>query len=252
MSTLPIQYLSKLTAKPRTRRADLHIGVILTFVAGALNAGGFLAIGQYTSHITGMVSALADQLVLRNVELAGIAAVSWIAFASGAASTALLVNYLRRRGVRNLYAIPLLVEALLILLFGTFGGTLRQHELADVSLAVITLCFTMGLQNALITKISKAEIRTTHLTGLTTDLGIEIGKLLYWNRTHPADTSDAVRADRVKLRIHASLIASFLGGGIAGALCFNYAGFMSTVPLAFALAAIAIAPALERQAARHT
>lgn len=246
MSSLAIQYLSKLTARPRTRRADLHIGMILTFVAGALNAGGFLAIGQYTSHITGMVSTLADQLVLRNFAFAGIAAVSWMAFATGAGSTALIVNYLRRRGVRNLYAIPLMVEAVLILLFGTFGGTLRQHELADVSLAVITLCFTMGLQNALITKISRSEIRTTHLTGLTTDLGIEIGKLLYWNRGHADDEEGPVRANRDKLRIHASLISAFFLGGIAGALCFHHAGFMSTVPLALALATIAIAPAFKR------
>lgn len=243
---MPIRYLSTLTAQPRTRRADLHMGVVLTFVAGALNAGGFLAIGQYTSHITGMVSTFADQLVLRHADLAGIAAVSWLAFASGAASTALMVNYLRRRGVRNLYALPLLAEATLILLFGTFGGTLRQHELADVSLAVITLCFTMGLQNALITKISRAEIRTTHLTGLTTDLGIEIGKLLYLNRSDCGDTAAAVRADRDKLRVHAGLIASFLIGGIGGALGFNIAGFICTVPLALSLAAIALAPALAR------
>ena len=179
---MPIPYLSGLTAKPRSRQADLHIGVILTLVAGALNAGGFLAIGQYTSHMTGMVSTFADQVVLRNFELAGIAAISWLAFVSGAATTALVVNYLRRAKVGNVYAVPLLIEATLILLFGAFGGTLQKHELVDVSLAVITLCFTMGLQNALITKISRAEIRTTHLTGLTTDMGIEIGKLLYWNR----------------------------------------------------------------------
>jgi uncharacterized membrane protein YoaK (UPF0700 family) len=245
MPPYSIAYLATLTAKPRTRRADLHIGVILTFVAGALNAGGFLAIGQYTSHITGMVSAFADQLVLRHFEVAGIAAISWMAFAAGAATTALMVNYLRRSSVRNLYALPLLAEAMLILLFGTFGGTLRQHELADVSLAVITLCFTMGLQNALITKISRAEIRTTHLTGLTTDMGIELGKLLYWNRVAHHDEG-AVIADARKLRIHASLIASFLVGAIAGALCFNYAGYVSTIPLALALAAIAIAPALNR------
>jgi uncharacterized membrane protein YoaK (UPF0700 family) len=241
---MPIQYLSGLTAKPRTGRADLHIGVILTLVAGALNAGGFLAIGQYTSHMTGMVSAFADQLVLRNFALASIAAISWIAFVAGAVVTALMVNYLHRAEVHNAYAAPLLLEATLILLFGAFGSTLKKHELVDVSLAVITLCFTMGLQNALITKISRAEIRTTHLTGLTTDLGIEIGKLLYWNRHRPGDNRIPVRANRNKLRIHAILIASFLVGGIAGALGFHYAGFISTVPLALALAAIAIAPAL--------
>lgn len=244
---MPIQYLSGLTAKPRTGQADLHIGVILAAVAGALNAGGFLAIGQYTSHMTGMVSTFADQVVLRNFALASIAATSWLAFLAGAASTALMVNYLHRAEVRNLYAVPLLIEAGLILLFGAFGGTLQKHEFVDVSLAVITLCFTMGLQNALITKISRAEIRTTHLTGLTTDLGIEIGKLLYWNSDRPGDNRVAVRANMNKLRIHSTLIAAFVAGGIAGAFGFNYAGFISTVPLALALAAISIAPALNRQ-----
>lgn len=239
---MPIQYLHGLTAKTRTRQSDLHIGVILTLVAGALNAGGFLAIGQYTSHITGMVSALADQLVLRNYQFAGIAAMSWLAFVSGAATTALLVNYLRGANVGNAYAVPLLIEAFLILAFGAFGGTLRKHEFGDLSIAAITLCFTMGLQNALITKISRAEIRTTHLTGLTTDMGIEIGKLLYWNRRHDGDGHVAVTANLRKLHVHATLIGAFLVGGLAGALGFNYAGFISTVPLAIALAAIAIAP----------
>jgi uncharacterized membrane protein YoaK (UPF0700 family) len=247
---MPIQYLSALTAKPRTGQANLHIGVILTLVAGALNAGGFLAIGQYTSHMTGMVSAFADQLVLRNFTLASIAAISWIAFVTGAAVAALMVNYLHRAAVAHVYAAPLLLEASLILLFGAFGATLKKHELVDVSLAVITLCFTMGLQNALITKISRAEIRTTHVTGLTTDLGIEIGKLLYWNRKQPDDNRVPVTANWNKLRIHAILIASFLVGGMAGALGFHYAGFISTVPLALALAAIALAPAVRAGARR--
>lgn len=241
---MPIRYLSGLTAKPRTPQADLHIGVILTVVAGALNAGGFLAIGQYTSHMTGMVSMFADQVVLHNAALAGIAAISWLAFVSGAAATALIVNYLRRANVGNVYAAPLLIEAALILVFGAFGGTLKKHELVDVSLAVLILCFTMGLQNALITKISRAEIRTTHLTGLTTDLGIELGKLLYWNRSVSGAGHGAIVANRRKLRVHATLIGAFLVGGIAGALGFNYAGFISTVPLALALGAISIAPAL--------
>ena len=243
---MPLQYLSGLTASPRTGQADLHIGVLLTLVAGALNAGGFLAIGQYTSHMTGIVSTLADQAVLRNVRLAGIAALSWLAFVGGAASTSLLVNYLRRTDMRNLYAVPLLVEALLILLFGAFGSVIRKDDTGDVACAAAILCFTMGLQNALITKISRAEIRTTHLTGLTTDLGIELGKLLYWRRASPDEEQVAARANVHKLRIHAGLILSFLVGGICGALGFQYAGFISTVPLALTLAAISVAPVMAR------
>lgn len=241
---MAINYLSSLTAKPRSQQANLHIGIILTLVAGALNAGGFLAVGQYTSHMTGMVSTLADQIVLRNYELALVALVSWLAFVCGAGATAMLVNHHRRHGVTNVYALPLLIEAALILVFGSFGGALEKREFAEVSLAVIILCLTMGLQNALITKISRAEIRTTHVTGLTTDMGIELGKLLYWNRDGQGGQRPAVVANRNKLRVHAVLVASFLVGGIAGAIGFKYLGFISALPLAIALAAIAIAPAL--------
>ena len=243
---MPITYLVNLTATPRSNKANLHIGALLTMVAGALNAGGFLAVGQYTSHMTGMVSTLADQLVLGNMEFAIVAVVSWLSFVMGAATTAILVNNRMRSGWRNVYALPLLIEAACILLFGSFGNTLGTREFADVSLAVIVLCFAMGLQNALITKISRAEIRTTHVTGLTTDLGIEIGKLVYWNYSHATDHAPAVMANRGKLKVHALLIFTFLLGGLLGALGFKYLGFVSTVPLAMILGFIALAPLFDQ------
>ncbi len=249
---MPIDFLSTLTSKPRTREANLGIGIVLTVVAGALNAGGFLAVGQYTSHMTGMVSTLADQLVLRDYPLAIVALASWLAFVVGAATTAILVNFLRRRGSANVYSIPLLIEAALILIFGSFGGALERREFADVSLAVIVLCLTMGLQNALITKISRAEIRTTHVTGLTTDLGIELGKLFYWNLNAGDSQAPAVTANRDKMKIHATLIGAFLLGGISGALGFKYLGFIAAAPLAIALSAIALAPLLRRDAAARS
>jgi len=217
------------------------LGIILAIVAGALNAGGYLAINQYTSHMTGMVSMFADQLVLGNFDLVTVAAGSWLAFVMGAACTAAMVSYGNRRDHSHVFARPLLLEAVLILIFGSIGGTLEQRELAEVSLAVILLCFTMGLQNALITKVSRAEIRTTHITGLTTDLGIELGKLFYWNRTNRDAMHPAILANRDKLRIHFLLIGAFLLGGIAGAMGFKYLGFVSAIPLALALALISLA-----------
>lgn len=246
---MTLDYLSRLTAKPRTGQANLHMGVLLALVAGALNAGGFLAVGQYTSHMTGMVSSFADQLVLGNFELVSVALVSWLAFVGGAAVTAILVNHNVRRGVENIYALPLMCEAACVLVFGSFGGTLQMQSFADVSLAVIILCFAMGLQNALITKISSAQIRTTHVTGLTTDLGIELGKLVYWNRQAETPGKEAVFANREKMRVHSILIGAFLTGGFSGAVGFNYLGFVSTVPLALVLGLVALAPAFRKKAA---
>ncbi|MBI3898212.1 MAG: DUF1275 domain-containing protein [Gammaproteobacteria bacterium] len=239
---MPINYLAQLTARERTARTNLHLGVSLAFVAGALNAGGFLAIGQYTSHMTGIVSAAADNLVLGNIALTVAAALSLLSFISGAGTTAVLVSYAKRNSGKNIYVVPLLIEAVLLLLFGIIGGTLRLHEIVSISLTAILLCYVMGLQNALVTKVSNAEIRTTHLTGLVTDIGIELGKLIYWNRGHRV-SQQAVRANRVRLRIHSLLAMAFFFGGVAGAFGFNHAGFASTIPLAVALVVMALAPA---------
>ncbi|HJW03606.1 MAG TPA: YoaK family protein [Azospira sp.] len=241
---MALAYLSALTAITRTPRANKHLGVVLAFVAGSLNAGGFLAVGQYTSHMTGILSAAADNLVLGNAYLVTVSLVSLLAFIGGAGLTAVLVNYGQRRGYANLFARPLLIEAVLILIFGWSGGVLQHHTLVTVSQTVVLLCFTMGLQNALITKISRAEIRTTHVTGLLTDLGIEVGKLFYWNRTATSATQGAVVANRQRLRIHLTLILAFFSGGVMGALGFKWFGFIAAMPLALLLAIVALAPGL--------
>lgn len=232
---MPIHYLASLTAPERTARANLHLGASLAFVAGALNAGGFLAIGQYTSHMTGMVSAAADNLVLGQIPMVITAALSVMSFVLGAASTAVMVNYSRRNSTRNQFMPPLLLEAVLLLVFGLMGANLQMRELVDMSLTAILLCYVMGLQNALVTKISNAEIRTTHVTGLVTDIGIELGKLFYWNRQFDGDKDFHVAANRTKLRVHLWLVASFFVGGVLGAFGFKYVGFSATIPLALGL-----------------
>ena len=134
---------------------------------------------------------------------------------------------------------------MLLLVFGLVGATLQLQTLVSVSLTAILLCFVMGLQNALITKISNAEIRTTHITGLVTDIGIELGRLVYWNRTQGA-TAPLVRANRTKLRVLGSLIFSFALGAVLGALGFKYLGYVSTVPLAIVLVVVSAAPFFRR------
>ena len=239
---MSFDYLASLTATVRTQRANLHLGVALAFVAGALNAGGFLAIGQYTSHMTGVVSSAADDLVLGKVAHAIAGLLALAAFISGAITTALMVNFSRRTPSTTTftYTAPLLLEAALLLVFGLVGATLKAHEFVSVSMTAILLCYVMGLQNALVTKISNAEIRTTHITGLVTDLGIELGRLIYWNRTGQL-FAPAVRANRAKLRVLGALISAFALGGIVGALGFKYVGYVSTVPLAVMLVVMSAA-----------
>jgi uncharacterized membrane protein YoaK (UPF0700 family) len=100
----------------------------------------------------------------------------------------------------------------------------------------------MGLQNAIMTKISKAEIRTTHMTGVVTDIGIELGRLLYWNRDHASIPQKRVVADREKLKIHLVIFSLFLIGAVIGAISFKHFGYVTTVPLAGFLILISLPP----------
>ena len=230
-----------LTGQHRTAATNRLLGGLLAFNAGAINAGGFLLVSMYTSHMTGFASMLADNLVVGNMKLVLGAFGALLAFTAGAALTAILVNWSRQNWLRSEVALPLLVEAVLLLIFGLMGATLSRQTPFAVPLTLLVLAFTMGLQNALVSKISASQIRTTHMTGVITDLGIELGKLLYWNRTG-SPLESRVRANHIKLRLYATLLGMFISGGLVGALGFKYVGFVWVVPLALGLLAISVPP----------
>ncbi|MDN7181552.1 DUF1275 domain-containing protein [Caballeronia sp. SEWSISQ10-4 2] len=242
---MPIEYLRSFTRPERTDQNNRRLGRWLAFIAGAANAGGFLAVGQYTSHMSGIVSALADNLSVGEIGLVVAGFSSLAAFMAGAATSAIMINWGRRRRAQSEYALPLILEAVLLLVFGLLGSNLENNRILFVPATVALLCYVMGLQNAMITKISKAEIRTTHVTGLVTDIGIELGKLFYWNVSESGHGIVVVKADRSRLRLLASLLGMFFIGGLAGALGFKYVGFISTLPLSAMLVVLAVVPLMD-------
>jgi uncharacterized membrane protein YoaK (UPF0700 family) len=237
-----MQRIFDLASPERTASRDRALGATLAFVAGATNAGGYLAVGQYTSHMTGVVSALAEDIASSRFTLAWAAVGTLLAFVTGAMTTALSVNWARQHRLRSCYAIPLLIEAVLLLAFGLLGNMLAGYEVLVAPLTVLVLCYLMGLQNAVITKVSSAVIRTTHVTGLVTDMGIELGRLVYINRK---DTGFHVHADRGRLAVHVLLFMSFLAGGLAGAFGFRTIGYVATLPLAALLLLLGCKPLVQ-------
>lgn len=233
---MPVFYLRRLTGRERTEVANRQLARYLAFVAGAANAGGFLAVRQYTSHMTGIVSSMADNVALGSLRyaLAGCAGV--FAFMLGAACTAIMIRWARSRSLQSVYALPLLAEAALLVVFGLSGRVWEgRRALGTVAL----LCFTMGLQNAIVTKISGAVIRTTHLTGMVTDIGIEVGRMAH---AIAGRQPMAAAVDFGKLRLLSSLIALFFCGGVVGGIGFKHIGFLFTLPLAFILILLAAVP----------
>lgn len=240
-----ITHLRAIAGPDRTPSTNRDLATLLALTAGILNSVGFMAIAIYTSHMTGLTAALADSLAVGAVDVALLSLLAIGSFVVGAAVCAVLFNWGRRRGLRSRYAIVLLLESLLVLLIGLLAQELTAAERTWALIAV--LGFTMGMQNAIITKISNAQIRTTHVTGMVTDIGIELGKLMY---RHRAGDPDPVRADLGKLRLHVLLVSAFFIGGLLGALSYMAIGFLTVVPTACILLLLASIPVIEDLLAR--
>jgi uncharacterized membrane protein YoaK (UPF0700 family) len=228
----------------RTKYLNRQLAWSLAFVAGAVNAGGFLAVQFYTSHVTGTVSKMADEVALGHHVVLALGALGIVGcFMLGAFFASLLISFGRRQRFKSYYALNLMIEAVLLLVFGLMGSRLAEVHRFFLPVTVILLAFIMGMHNSVVTTISNAEVRTTHMTGIVTDLGLELGRLFYYNRSKRKKVKKIV-ANIDKLKLHGLILVSFFGGGVSGALGFKHIGFKVTFFLAAFLFFLAVRPVL--------
>ena len=227
----------------RTDTIDQRLACSLAAVAGALNTAGFSIVGFYSSNMTGNVSALAENVALREFGTAATYLALVASFIAGAAVSTTLIDLGYRSLGAAVYARNILLEAVLLAALG--GADLWLPEFGRTPLLALGLAFLLGLQNALVTRISNARIRTTHVTGMVTDIGIELGNLAALAvRGGPAGEG---AYNQGKLRLHAATVGSFLMGGVAGVWGYDAGGPYFFLGVA-ALLVVLAGPSLLRHA----
>ena len=222
----------------RDSRLDRKLAFALAAVAGGLNAAAFHEVGFFSANMTGNVSALSSLLAMGQwAQGLGYLAIVF-AFIVGAMVSTLAISAGLRRGVVTIYARVILAEAACLILLGTARVALDRA--AGVPLLVLGLAFLMGLQNAIVTHISNARVRTTHVSGLATDIGIGLSRMIDILR----GKADQVKREgvMVKLRLHSGTVLSFLLGGVAGVLAWRMVGDLSFAVAGLLLAMIAAMP----------
>lgn len=198
--------------------------------AGIINAGGFLATGRFVSHVTGFATLFGVDLAQSEIQAAiGILSVP-VFFLSGAFIAGLLIDrpiYKKKNPhfdyVMGLSAICLFLAAVgdRLFSFGNFGEVI---QLKQVYVLLSLLCLACGLQNAAITSSSGFSVRTTHLTGLTTDLGLGLARLFIYARKEPTFEKE-MRASRLR----SGSIAAFSVGSAIGAYFFIKFGYRAFI-----------------------
>lgn len=157
--------------------------MLLAFKAGYLNAAGFLATGRFVSHVTGFGTQVGISIAHEDYLFGSELLIIPIAFILGSSIPAWVLDHeYSKSKLPKFHYVQILVTIglgiLLILGFqGEFGAfSTAEDDQHDIVL-IGFLCFILGMKNGLTTWATYGRIRTTHLTGLATDIGLHLPKL---------------------------------------------------------------------------
>ena len=198
--------------KSRTLKHNLRIATVLSFVAGIVNVAGFLAFKQLTTNVTGHFAFFIGDVADFEIWKGMIFFFYIFSFFFGSFLTSFLIEKYRENKQLNVFVLPTIIEILVLFSVGIASNFITFDF---PNLIICSLLFAMGLQNSFVTKISNAVVRTTHLTGLFTDLGIDVSHLCF----RKFDQQQQKIRARIKLRIY--IISFFFIGGLFSVFLYS-------------------------------
>ena len=206
--------------KTRTSKHNLAIASLLSFVAGIVNVAGFFAVQRLTTNVTGHFAFFVDEVFKLNFWQAFVYFLYIFSFFLGSFVSSFIVEIMAGKYDRYIHALPASIECLILFIIGFWGPDLI---IKNPDIIAFSLLFAMGLQNSLVTTISSASVRTTHLTGLFTDLGIELSQLFFFKLKKQRDKL----LSSIKLRL--TIICFFFLGGIVGGIFYSRVGLEALI-----------------------
>lgn len=207
------------------RKEYTLLWVLLSFKAGLLNAAGFLIAGSYVSHITGFGTQIGIALGHHEYTFGAELLVIPIAFIGGAVFTSMVLdaNYSKDK-VPHYPVVQLAITSLIGLISIGFAAGFFSPDMSvghSVSSVILIgmLCFVCGIKNALTTWASHGKIRTTHITGLSTDIGLHLPKLF-----RPSGATSRYPESRAVTYVRVATLASFSIGSCMAAILIPTVG----------------------------
>ena len=200
--------------KNRTFIHNLRLATLLSFVAGIVNVTGVLSIQTLTTNVTGHFAYFAEEIMKRDYAAAITFFVFTIFFLLGAFTSNFLAELISKKNPNLSHVIPISLEMIVLISVGIFGAQSSLSSTEGKWIA-FSMLFAMGIQNSLVTKISQSTVRTTHLTGLFTDLGIELSQLFFYKKP------DEKKKLKTSIYLRLSIIIFFFIGCISGGFLYN-------------------------------
>ena len=207
--------------KERNFRNDIMLASFTATTAGMTNIAGVMACYAFTSNVTGHAVHFAKHMLTGNF-FEMLVVFGWMmTFIFGAGFAHFLIRFYEYKGPYFAHSLPIIVVLLLLVFIGTYGYRMEEDSETDILILSFALLLTMGMLNSAVNTISEGKIKTSHLTGLFTDLGSELSE---WLR--PKTDKPRQLVERIRLRI--SILGFYMLGALIGGWLFikiNYATF---------------------------
>jgi uncharacterized membrane protein YoaK (UPF0700 family) len=198
----------------RSLSDNVKLGALTAFSAGMVNIASLLIFFAFTSNVTGHYAILAAEIVRGNIyQIAVVFGWIFLFFFGGFVSNLIVIHF-NQRNTYLAHAVPLGLEILCLMSVGIYGQFYYMETLTETEILLAIMSFAMGLQNGLTASISNFAVKTTHLTGTTTDLGILFSMF----------TKKEFRENK-ELRGKAILLLSIAGSYLAGAVIAGFIYF---------------------------
>jgi len=201
--------------KFRTFAHDLRLAILLSFVAGLVNITGVLALKTLTTNVTGHFAFFSEEIMRHDYATAITFFLFTVFFLLGAFLSSFLQELISLKNSDWSHIFPITLEMVILITVGIFGTNTGLFTL-DGKLTAFFMLLSMGIQNSLVTNISKATVRTTHLTGLFTDLGIELSQLFFYKKP------EEVKKLRTSIFLRLSIITFFFLGCFSGGISYQF------------------------------
>jgi uncharacterized membrane protein YoaK (UPF0700 family) len=214
--------------KYRTFAHDLRLAILLSFVAGLVNITGVLALKTLTTNVTGHFAFFAEEIMRHDYATAITFFLFTIFFLLGSFLSSFLQELISLKNPDWSHIFPITLEMVILIAVGIFGTTTGLFSL-DGKLTAFFMLLSMGIQNSLVTNISKATVRTTHLTGLFTDLGIELSQLFFYKKP------EEVKKLKTSIFLRLSIITFFFLGCFSGGIIYQFLEIKTLFVAAFVL-----------------
>ncbi len=197
---------------------NIRLGTLTAFTAGTINIASLLIFLSFTSNVTGHYAILAAEISKANwSQVAVVGGWIFLFFFGGFVSNFLVINF-NKKSKYFAHAMPLVLEIACLLFVGIYGQFYYRKTLEETEYLVALMLFATGLQNGLTASISNFSVKTTHLTGTTTDLGI-----LFSMFTQKQFRKNGELVARAKLLM--SIMLAYVLGAVFSGLTYYYLEF---------------------------